>query len=378
LVGLKLEEDSVVKSSTTARIASWRVVVSAFAAASMVLACGTATAPSATTLPSVLPSGEGSASASAALGDLPPPEQTSIKIGSNAVSGNNFPVKFALDKGLYEKHGLDAEVTVFEGTASATALLAGQIDILRGGAEATFFSQRTNKPIIFISSFYDKFLDDFVAAKDVETGDDLKGKRIGANTLGAQAHQESVLAVEALGLAPGDVEIVEIGGQSDRIAALQSGAVSAIVADASAAADLEAEGYNILLKLSELPNRQALGPIIVTRDYAEQNPNTVLAVVAAMLDALQLMYTETDDAVAGLAEWAQVPPEDAKAEIEEFLEAASRDLKFTREGMVTLQEFLALADPSIGEINVDDTYSLEFLQKLEDLGYYKAAGVPGY
>jgi ABC-type nitrate/sulfonate/bicarbonate transport system substrate-binding protein len=344
----------------------------------LVAACSTTTAPPASSAPAVEPTTAPSASASAALGQLPPPEQSSVRIGSNAVSGNNFPVKFALDEGLYKKHGLDAEVTVFEGTASATALLAGQIDILRGGAESTFFSQRTNKPIIFIASFYNKFLDDFIAGKDITTGEDLRGKRIGVNTLGAQAHQESVLVVQELGLTTNDVEFVEIGGQSDRIAALQAGAVSGIVADSSAAAELEAEGYNILVKLSDLPNRQPLGPIVVTREYAEANPNTVLAVVAGMLDALQLMYSKTDAAVTGLATWAEIPKEEAEAEIEEFLAAANRDLAFTRDGIVSLQQFLALADPSINEVNVDDTYSLDYLQQLKDLGYYKVAGVPGY
>jgi hypothetical protein len=97
-----------------------------------------------------------------------------------------------------------------------------------------------------------------------------------------------------------------------------------------------------------------------------------------MLDALQLMYTDRPRAVTALAEWEQVPEADAEGELDEFLEAATRDIMFTREGIVELQTFLSLLDPTVKDVNPDDTFTLSFLQQLKDLGYYKAAGVPGY
>jgi NitT/TauT family transport system substrate-binding protein len=311
-------------------------------------------------------------------GALPAPEKTSIRIGSNAISANNFPVKFALDAGFYKKHGLDAEVTVFEGTQSTTALVAGQIDILRGEDQAVFFSQRTAVPLVLLASFYGKFLDNLVVSKDIKTGADLKGKKVGTNTFGGQSHREAVVSLQSLGLTVDDVELVAVGGQSARLAALESGAVAGTLMDTSAAADMEAKGFVSLVKLGELPNKQALGPIITSKKFAAENPNTVLAVTAAMLDALQLMYTDKPRAVTALADWEQVLAADAEGELDEFLLAATRDIMFTREGIVELQTFLSLLDPTVKDINPDDTFTLSFLQQLKDLGYYKAAGVPGY
>jgi hypothetical protein len=97
-----------------------------------------------------------------------------------------------------------------------------------------------------------------------------------------------------------------------------------------------------------------------------------------MIEALQLMYTNKAAAVTGLAEWEQVSEEDAEGELDEFLEAATRDMKFTRDGIVELQTFLALLDPTVATVNPDDTFTLDVVDRLTELGFYKSIGVPGY
>jgi ABC-type nitrate/sulfonate/bicarbonate transport system substrate-binding protein len=344
----------------------------------LVVACSVGAPPAVAPSTAPAPTTAATAVASGSATGLPAPEVSSIALGTNAITANNFAVKHALDLGLYEKHGLDATVTLFEGTQSTTALQANQIQVLRGEDQAVFFSQRTSTPMIMVASFYGKFLDDLVGAADVMTADDLRGKKIASNEFGGQSHREVVVALTHLGLTTDDVEIVAIGGQSDRVAALENGAVAATVMDTSASADLAAQGFNIIVKLGELTERQALGPIITTKKFADENPNTVLAVIAAMLEAQHQMFVDKETAVTGLAEWEQVEEDEAEGELDEFLEAAVRDLRFTREGMVELQKFLALVDPSVADVNVDDAFDLRFLDQLEDLGYYQKVGVPGY
>ena len=90
------------------------------------------------------------------------------------------------------------------------------------------------------------------------------------------------------------------------------------------------------------------------------------------------MFEDTPRAVEALARWAQVEQSEADQTLRQFLSVAQRDLTFTREGNVQFQDFLKLQDPTIGEVNVDDTFTLRFLDQLKAMGYYKQAGVPGY
>jgi NitT/TauT family transport system substrate-binding protein len=309
---------------------------------------------------------------------LPAPEKTSVKIATSALEANTFVAWFAHDQGLYEKYGLDSEVLFAEGAQAEQALLAGQVDAIRGSLESAFFSQRTDMPLVVVAAFYNKFLDDFVTAADVASAEDLRGKAVGTSSFGGLSHRETLVALESLGLTADDVNIVEIGGQSNRIAALQAGSIAGGVVDSALRPDMEEAGFNILVKLSDLDTKTTNGALIVPRKFAEENPNTTLAIVAANLEAMQLMFEDTELAVDRLAEWAQMDRDEADQTLRQFLTVAQRDLKWTPEGNAQFHEFLQLQDPTVSEINPDDTYTFEFIDKLESLGLHKQLGVPGY
>lgn len=346
-------------------------------AALIVAACQGATAtpsPAAPTPPST--DAPGSATPSGAA--LPTPELSSIKIATSALEANTFVAWFAHDQGLYEKYGLESEVFFFEGAQAEQALLAGQVDAIRGSLESAFFSQRTNMPLVVVAAFYNKFLDDFVGGPNVATADDLRDQRVGTSSFGGLSHRETLVALQSLGLTADDVDIIEVGGQSSRIAALEAGSIAGAVVDSALRPDMEAAGFNILVRLSELDTKTTNGALIVSKQFAEENPNTVLAIVAANLEAMQLMFDDTELAVERLTEWAQLEQSEADQTLRAFLTVAQRDLKWTREGNAQFHEFLQLQDPTIAEINVDDTYSLEFIQRLEELGLHRDLGIPGY
>lgn len=368
--------------ATQMRRRPWTTVLAALATTALVVSCGGGAQPAPTQLATAAPTVAAQTAAATKAAPtpltLPKPEKATIKIGTTATAANTFAARYALDAGTYKKHGLDVEVLKFQGTAGTTALLAGQIDVLRGSDEAAFFSQKTNTPVMIIASFYNRFLDAFVTAKDVKTAADLKGKRIGTSTFGAFAHRESLAALKTLGLTAKDVQFVEVGGDSARTAALRAGSIQGIVTDESNAEKLKAEGFNVMVKLSEDKQKQALGPIIVGKKFAQDNPNTVLAVTAAMLEATQLMYTGTAKATEALVAWQQSKPADAEAELKGFLSAATRDFMFDEDGVKNFQEFLILQDPTVAQVNIKDTYSLIFLQRLKDMGFMKQVGVPGY
>jgi NitT/TauT family transport system substrate-binding protein len=315
---------------------------------------------------------------SGGLVSLPAPEKTSIKIATSALEANTFVARYAQEKGLYKKYGVDADVQFFEGSQAEQALLAGQVEAIRGSLETSFFSQLTDEPVIVVGAYYNHFLDDFVGGTDIKTADDLKGKRVGTSSFGGLSHREALVALQSLGLTEKDVSLVEIGGQSERIAALKAGSVSAVPLDAALRSDMESAGFNVLVKLAETPEEVTNGALMVTKKFAVANPNTTLAIVAANLDAMQLLFSDTDDAVKALAAWAQLDQADADRTMRQFLTVAQRDLHWTPESTAQFKTFLQLQDPTIADVDPASTYSFEFLDRLEDLGLFKQLGVPGY
>jgi len=129
------------------RTALFKLLATVMAAGIAVAACG-GTTPAASTAPSTAPS------ASAALGQLPVPELTKVRIG---ISTPTEPVQFAETLaerlGIYKKYGITTvEVTGFEGDGKALqALIADQVDFFVGGASTAINSVVTDTPVKVIS-----------------------------------------------------------------------------------------------------------------------------------------------------------------------------------------------------------------------------------
>ncbi|HLY66597.1 MAG TPA: ABC transporter substrate-binding protein, partial [Chloroflexota bacterium] len=298
------------------------IQVSAIAAAGALLlaACGSAAAPSsapaaapassaaakpasapaasgsAAVKPSAAASGASSAAAKpAAAGSapavaLPKPEVTSIKIGNASHEAHSYPPQYALDQGIYKKYGFtNVTTTYFDGDAKARqAILAGQIDIMSGSPGTSIVTANTDTPVLTIGMYVDHPTDDLASIPSVKNVGDLKGKKVAVSSYGGDSHASVVLSLKALGLTSKDVTIVEIGGESARIAALASGTVAAAPIDETDEDKVKSQGMNILIRLPDAPVTLARTGLLVRKDYAAKNPNTVLDVLGSTMEALQL------------------------------------------------------------------------------------------
>ena len=109
----------------------------------------------------------------------------------------------------------------------------------------------------------------------------------------------------------------------------------------------------------------------------EKNPNTTLAMVAAILEAQNLMYTQTEKAVDSYARYAQTKDRaTAEKQIRDYLGYAQRDLRWSKAGWDTMQQVMATQDAALKNVDVTKAYSLQYLDRLRELGFNEAIGLP--
>jgi ABC-type nitrate/sulfonate/bicarbonate transport system substrate-binding protein len=345
--------------------------------------------PAATAAPAAAPAAVPAASPAAAPAaaakpaekaiSLPKPEVTSIKIGNSALEPTQFTFKFAEDLGLYQKYGIEkTESFYFDGAGKALqALVAGQVDINVNTGGPVLSSLTTDSPLVMVGMYVNKVSDNLVSVGDIKNPADLKGKNVAISQFGGESHAVVVLSLKGLGLTPNDVTIQQIGGQSARIAALKAGSVSAAPVDAVLEQEMTQQGFNVLIRLPDTPLELARSGLVVPRDWVRKNPNTVLALVAASLEAQQRMFTETEKAIDSYASWTQTT-ERPKAEsaVKDFLKLARRDLRWNKEGWETVRDVGATENPALTDVDVTQAYTVEFLDKLRDMGFNDVVGVP--
>lgn len=335
-------------------------------------------APAAKPAPATSPAAKPTEKPAAKAITLPPPETKSLKFAVAALETTPFTIKFAQDLGLYKKYGIeDVEVLYIETQArTAQALASGQVVGAATGAGTAINSIKAGEPIILVAMYSNTQTDSLVTAADVKTAADLKGKKVAVASFGGDSHASVLLALKALNLAERDVTVTQIGGQSARIAALAAGSVSAAPVDVTLDEEMKKQGFNILVRIPDSKVQIAKTGLMFRKEFMDKNPNTVLAVVAANLEAMQNLYTNTDRAIESYARWTQQDPARAGSIIRTFLQFPQRDLRWTKEGMEILKEVTAKADPAVAEVDVTKSYTFQFLDRLREMGFNDAVGVP--
>src|SRR5918996_5384384 len=154
-----------------------------------------------------------------------------IKVGY-PLGGSSSYFWVAYRSGSFEKHGLKIEpIYIRGGLMGIQAALSGDLLLqLQGASTVVAAWAQGAKEFQFIGAVGNR-LDYILAAHpSIKRAEDLKGKRIGVSQLGSSTDFIARLAARRLGLNPErEVQIVGIGGQGDRWAALTTGQVQATV-----------------------------------------------------------------------------------------------------------------------------------------------------
>ncbi len=339
-------------------------------------ACGGAVTPSAAptgTPTSVAPS----AAVTPEPGTLPTPELSKLAIGLSASEMSSYAGKLAEQLGLYKKYGIDVEVSMFEGDARlAAALQAGQVQIAVGGAAPAISSQLTDVPFNVMGIAAVILTDNLVCQSGIDTAEEVKGKTIAISTFGGTSNAAALLALKALGLKPTEAAITQIGGQSIRLAALQGGSIDCAIIDSNLEDDMIAQGFGIATRLKEAGIAYSRAGVMATKEFIAANPNTVLVILAAILEAQNVIFTDPRSVIPYYVAFTGLEEEKAAKQVNNFVLIGNRSLMWTDEALRNAQKALAMVNPDIIDVAVADVGNRTFLETLAANGFYDKIGSP--
>jgi NitT/TauT family transport system substrate-binding protein len=186
----------------------------------------------ATPAPSSPPAATSSAAA-ATTGPTATPTPVSLKIGFSSYSPSGLVLFATQESGAFKKNGITAEIIYVEGGSRLMQnLLSNALDMAYGlDTNAAMAATAAGSDTVIIGQASNKITDIVVGGKGITKAADMKGKAAGVSDLGGQADLSIRYAFEQLGLGPNDVQILNVGGESTRVAALIAGSVQATIMD---------------------------------------------------------------------------------------------------------------------------------------------------
>ncbi|WP_232698090.1 ABC transporter substrate-binding protein [Brevibacillus daliensis] len=211
-------------------------------------------------------------------------EKTPLKVTLPTWTGYG-PLFLAKEKGLFEKHGVDVELSIIEGLAERKqALAGGQVDGMATALDVQVTLAAAGVPMQVVWLLDDSYGGDGLIAKNnIPSVADLKGKKV-AFEQGSTSHLLILTALKEANLTDKDVEMVQMSA-GDAGAAFVAGKVDAAVTwEPWLTKATQADG-KILVSTKELS-----GIIVDTvgfkKDVIEQRPDDIKAFVAAMAEAM--------------------------------------------------------------------------------------------
>jgi NitT/TauT family transport system substrate-binding protein len=253
---------------------------------------------------------------------IAPAAAQSLKAGYISKDLNYLPFFIALKKGFYAKEGIPVDlVSIGRSDIQLQALVAGELHFANINADnIIIWNERTNGNLKVAAGSSNAAPYQLIGAKHIKRIEDLKGQRLGVNSLSGGATSILLSYLKSKGLIhPRDFSMSVIaGGTPARLSALESGAVAGAVLVMPFSDIAIDKGFPKLGDTTEIISNYQFNNININPAWAEKNRAAVVKFIRAHIQALHWIFEHQADTVEFLNKEFGLPTQYARRGIEYY------------------------------------------------------------
>src|SRR4029453_12443227 len=237
--------------------------------------------------------------------------QDKLRMGWMSVSGLHSAVWVAETKGLFRKHGIDAEVIVTGqgGTAGISALLANDVQIVNSAGDVLVAAALRGGATVMIAGVVNKGLQRLATKPEIKTPADLKGKRIGVTRIGAVSHSVLLMMLQQWKMSPSDVQVMPLGSSPSMLASLDKGGIEGAVLTIPSMFVAEDRGYRVLLDMGDTDIYYLHTMVATTRQYIKNNRDKVLRFLKGYVEGIAFVKQNRKESLDIVKKKLRIGPE---------------------------------------------------------------------
>ena len=280
----------------------------------------------------------------------------------------------ARDFGLWQKHGIDARVVIFDaGSILAQAALSGEVKFSISSGPATIASRTQGADSIIVAACVNTLPYSVIAAKGITKWEQLKGKKIAISRFGSGTDTAVRLVLKKFGIDPlKDLTILQLGTQPARVQALSAGAIDATIVSPPLDLTAKKQGYPILVNIAELGIPYPQQVIETTDRFNRENPRAVKNFLKGFIEGIRYVATHKDDTKKIITKYLKVAdPEILEATYQSYLQVTDYSAYPNIDGMRNALEEVGQRVPAAKSKKPEDFIDTRFLKELENEGFLK-------
>jgi NitT/TauT family transport system substrate-binding protein len=304
-----------------------------------------------------------------------------VRIGLSSISATSGSIWVAEERGLFRKHGIDAEVIVIGGGAArvVSSLIAGEIQFSVGGGDAVIRAALKGAGTVLVASPLRTGLQRLMVRPDIKTLADLKGKKIGITRFGSASHWVLQLFLRRWGMRPEEIQIVQLGSSPAMLASLDKEAIDGAVFTLPTFFVAEDRGYRILADPVEMEIYYLQNSVDSTKTFLRQKRDQAVRFVKGICEGQAYFKKHKEDSLEVLRKKLRIQSEQERDM--KYLES-SYDLladKFYNQvpyaspkAIQTVLEFIAADEPTAKGADPKFFVEESIVREIEVSGFIKS------
>lgn len=228
--------------------------------------------------------------------------QDKLRVGLSSISATSGSIWVAEEKGLFKKHGIDAEVIIIGGGAFrvVSSLIAGEIQFSVGGGDAVIRSALRGADTVLTASPLKTGLQRLMVRPDIKSPAELKGKKIGITRFGSASHWVLQLFIRKWSMRSEDIQILQLGSSPAMLATLEKAGIDGAVFTIPTFFVAEDRGYRILADPIEMDIYYLQNSVDSTKSYLRKQHDVAVRFIKGICEGIAYFEKNKKESIAVL------------------------------------------------------------------------------
>jgi NitT/TauT family transport system substrate-binding protein len=300
-----------------------------------------------------------------------------VRIGLSALSLANSPLWVAEEKGFFKKNNIDAEIILVGGGASrsVSSLLAGDLQFATTGGGAAIGAALAGSDVVMIAAGNNKGVQRLIVRPDIKTPEGIKTKRVGVTGLGSSGHLALLLMLRKWGIAPEEIQVLQVGASPVMLISLQKGGLDGAMLQDPSFFIAEDGGFKTLGDPAAMDIHYLQNVIAATRGYLRVHRDLAGRFVKGFVEGIAYYKRNKDESIKILMKKMRIERGNEGYLIRSYQLYASQYIDNvpypSMSGVKTVLEFLAKDNAKARGADPNAFVDASFVKALDESGFIK-------
>ena len=301
--------------------------------------------------------------------------QETFRISYGGYNETAAPMWVGIDRGVFKKYGIDAQmIQVRNGALSIAALVSRDVEAVWPAQSTILSTASGGVKLSCIASATNKIPRLLIVRQDIKTVEDLRGKVVGVQSIGGGFWLQTMIILDYLGVDPDKYGLkMRVIGDGPVIAqALMTGNIDAAAMTYGLSEAPVKAGFRSLVDAAELKAPYQGPSLCVVKEVAAARSDLLLRMTKGLAEATAFVLGSGNK-----SEVMKILQKNLRLQKAEEVEASYRVLRLMATldmapnpaAYKTVQRIVAAVNPKIAQIDIEQIIDGSFVRTLETTGF---------